>query len=338
MTQGSDMSFCAFGAKTLLKYLTRMTTELENVRDHALEDPEYVHQMRIASRRLRSALPIFRDCFARKDHRRWSKEIKKITPCLGETRDTDVQLLFLEEKMKESPDPAFLPGIQRLHLRLSRKRQSLQAEIIKGLDHFHNSDVAAGMIEHLKPLLGRVALEKTPERSARIYRAASEMGRNCMVDVLSYDSLIHDPRNVTELHQLRKSNKRLRYTLEFFADFFDNDLDPFIEQVKGIHYLLGEIHDCDVWKDLLPIFLEKETERTMDYHGDIMPMTKIRRGIYYLLEERTAVRDKLYGDFVAKWDRMHEASFWNDLENTIASRARNEPPEDPSNTEKREGV
>ena len=323
MTQGYDMSFCSFGAKTLLKHLSRMTKELDNVSDHANEDPEYVHQMRIASRRLRSALPLFQDCFPHNVHQRWSKEIKRITRCLGEARDTDVQILFLEEKMKDPPNSVFLHGIQRLHLRLSQRRDSLQEEVITGLDHFKKSAIAPDMTDTLRPLLGKAALEKTPERSLSIYRVASDMGRTCMADVISYDSLIRDPRNITELHELRKSNKRLRYTLEFFAGFFDDKLDPFIEQVKVMHSLLGEIHDCDVWKDLLPLFLEAEAERTRDYYGHTRPMAKIRRGICYLLEERTAVRDKLYGDFLSKWDQMHEKAFWADLEKTLAQGVQN---------------
>ncbi|MBN1333780.1 MAG: CHAD domain-containing protein [Synergistales bacterium] len=330
MTQGTDTSFCAFGAKTLIKYLTKITKDLENVRDNSPEDPEYVHQMRIASRRLRSALPLFRDCFTHNALQRWSREIKRITRFLGKARDTDVQLLFLEEKMKELPDPAFLWGIQRLHLRLSQKRQTLQAEIVRGLDHFNKSDLAVDMLDTLRPLLGKAALEKTPERSPSIYRVASEIGRTCMADVISYDSLIRDPRNITELHELRKSNKRLRYTLEFFAGFFDNKLEPFIEQVREIHSLLGEIHDCDVWKDLLPLFLEEEAERALEYCGNTRPMTKIRRGIDFLLEERTALRDKLYGDFIVIWDQNHETAFWDDLEKTLLQGMKNGIPEDPS--------
>ena len=65
-------------------------------------------------------------------------------------------------------------------------------------------------------------------------------------EVYSYDGLMADPANVTELHDMRIACKRLRYLLEIFAIAFEDDLEPFIDEVKGLQDLLGDIHDCDV--------------------------------------------------------------------------------------------
>ena len=65
-------------------------------------------------------------------------------------------------------------------------------------------------------------------------------------EVYSYDGLVADPANVTELHDMRIACKRLRYLLEIFGIAFEADLDPFLEEVKGLQDLLGDIHDCDV--------------------------------------------------------------------------------------------
>ena len=317
MPKTMDLSFCAFGVKTLLKHLSRMTRQAENVRDRASEDPEYVHQMRIASRRLRSALPVFETCFAPSDYQSWGREIKKITRALGEARDTDVQLLFLEDRIKSMPEDPCLPGIQRLHLRLYQKRKSLQEKVARGVDRFEKSGVAPSMIDHFRSILGKASLEKAPERSSSLFSVAAEMGRTCMADVISYDALIREPHNIRELHELRKSNKRLRYTLEFFSDLYEGKLDPFISQVREIHTLLGNIHDCDVWKEFLPLFLEEETRRTLEYYGHTRPMTRIRRGIRSLVEERTKTRDSLYAEFLCKWENMAERTFWNDLDRIL---------------------
>lgn len=62
-----------------------------------LEDVEPVHDMRIATRRLRAALEVFEPCFPRKRHRKALKRVKALADALGERRDRDVAIAFLEE-------------------------------------------------------------------------------------------------------------------------------------------------------------------------------------------------------------------------------------------------
>ena len=62
--------------------------------DHVLDvaDIERVHDMRVATRRLRAALEIFAVCFAKSEHRRVLKEVKALADALGERRDPDVAI------------------------------------------------------------------------------------------------------------------------------------------------------------------------------------------------------------------------------------------------------
>ncbi len=66
-----------------------------NVLDTA--DIERVHDMRVATRRLRAALEIFATCFPKAEHRRVLKEVKRLADALGERRDPDVHLEALED-------------------------------------------------------------------------------------------------------------------------------------------------------------------------------------------------------------------------------------------------
>ena len=61
-----------------------------------LEQVERVHDMRVATRRLRAALEIFEPCFPRKRHRKALKEVKVLADALGERRDADVEIELLE--------------------------------------------------------------------------------------------------------------------------------------------------------------------------------------------------------------------------------------------------
>ncbi|MDP3565474.1 MAG: CHAD domain-containing protein, partial [Methanoregula sp.] len=91
---------CYFGNARLLPLLEAFAKETEGVR--AAEDIEYIHRMRVASRRLRAALPLFATCFPVKNYNRWSEEIRNITRALGEARDTDVQIAYLTKYQKRS--------------------------------------------------------------------------------------------------------------------------------------------------------------------------------------------------------------------------------------------
>ena len=61
-----------------------------------LGEVEHVHDMRVATRRLRAALEVFEECFPRKRHRKALKKVKALADALGERRDADVEIEFLE--------------------------------------------------------------------------------------------------------------------------------------------------------------------------------------------------------------------------------------------------
>ena len=61
-----------------------------------LDDVERVHDMRVATRRLRAALEVFETCFRRKRHRKALKRVKALADALGVRRDLDVEIELLE--------------------------------------------------------------------------------------------------------------------------------------------------------------------------------------------------------------------------------------------------
>jgi CHAD domain-containing protein len=92
------------------------------VADHSrdvldVNDIERVHDMRVATRRLRAALEIFEPCFPRSRHRETLREVKAIADALGERRDRDVAIAALESFASEMP-AADRPGIETLVERL----------------------------------------------------------------------------------------------------------------------------------------------------------------------------------------------------------------------------
>lgn len=82
-----------------------------------LEDVEPVHDMRVATRRLRAALEVFEPCFPPKRYRKALKRVKALADALGERRDRDVAIASLEEVgegVAERGRPALEATIERL--------------------------------------------------------------------------------------------------------------------------------------------------------------------------------------------------------------------------------
>jgi CHAD domain-containing protein len=68
-----------------------------------VDDIERVHDMRVATRRLRAALEVFAPCFPAKPHRKALKRVKALADALGERRDRDVTIEFLAGFAAEAP-------------------------------------------------------------------------------------------------------------------------------------------------------------------------------------------------------------------------------------------
>jgi len=104
-------------------------------RDRALDtsDIEGVHDMRVATRRLRAVMEIFAVCFPREQHRRALKEVKELADVLGERRDPDVMIDGLEA-VAQSLGPADRSGIRQLERALRAEQAEANQRLAAMLD------------------------------------------------------------------------------------------------------------------------------------------------------------------------------------------------------------
>src|SRR5688572_21970759 len=87
---GPDISFRQAAANTVAMRSEELFELRANVLDTA--DIERVHDMRVASRRLRAALEVFAAAFPKQEHRAVLKDVKELADALGERRDPDVAI------------------------------------------------------------------------------------------------------------------------------------------------------------------------------------------------------------------------------------------------------
>jgi len=166
-------------------------------------------------------------------------------------------------------------------------------------------------------------------------------------EVYAFDGRVADPANVKDLHDLRIACKRLRYLLEIFAIAFPTDLEPFIDEVKSLQDILGDIHDCDVQIPMLEDHLawlagrEGEAARRLVEQSangrrrsgrdraseaafrefrrrlEVGRRGDERPGVHALIGRRRRERDELYARFLDEWRRLKAERFRPRLEQAL---------------------
>ena len=121
------------------RIITTRLHEMMSFKEGAIDgrDIEYVHDMRVASRRLRAAMRNFADCFTpKKEFRRYLKRVEQITSTLGGVRDLDVLIDRFQKDVLTVPEDAQI-GVQNLidHLQKEREeRRTLMFTMFEELD------------------------------------------------------------------------------------------------------------------------------------------------------------------------------------------------------------
>lgn len=209
------------------------------------EDPEELHDMRVASRRLRAALLTFEPALSEKG-RRFEPELKHFATVLGEVRDLDVQLGRVDLWISAAPEED-RGSLEELRGALESQRESARKQMLAELDSRRYErliDTLSRMLRLGPPRRNRLAgapvVEAAPDLVRHAYRRARKVG-----DRLSPDSAAED------YHRLRKRCKRLRYLVEFVEEIYDGPARKLVKRLKPLQDVLGELQDAEVARDRL---------------------------------------------------------------------------------------
>jgi CHAD domain-containing protein len=124
----SEDSYASAAAKIVAVRSQELADHAAGVLD--IGDIERVHDMRVATRRLRAALEIFEPCFPAKQHRVGLGEVKALADALGERRDRDVAIAALGELSAKMAAPD-RPGIESLIERLREEQLGANEELAR---------------------------------------------------------------------------------------------------------------------------------------------------------------------------------------------------------------
>lgn len=333
---------CWFAMQKLPPLLENFRKEIPGVRSS--DDIEYIHRMRVASRRLRAALPLFRSCFDEQQFACWMREIRKMTRALGEARDTDVQIVFLHKLQKETErkparrntavpdDSPESPALRFLLSGLKKRRALLQKRVIRSLTVLEKSGVTDEMLRVLSGKRAEIlSVRRRPPLHGIPFIAALRISGRLSV-LLSYDPWIHHPEAVAEHHAARIAAKKLRYTMEVYGTLYRNGLKKPLARVKRIQEILGEIHDRDVWIDHVSGILLRERNLLRTSRPSERPDTRTLASLRVFLQKREAERRRCHLGFVRFWDSLSRSGLWQGLLGTLDQGRRTRfllPPEVP---------
>jgi CHAD domain-containing protein len=201
-------------------------------------DAKSLHQARVATRRLRAALPLFGT--GRKAEK-VARCVRRLTRLLGPARELDVSLLILDE-LEKSPDVP-RPAVDRLRASIADERRRLQEHVRERLDDFDIQKVRKRAIA-----VARKGIEqKTPRDVEAVAWARERTTRRVrrLAAAIEHAAGLYLP---DRLHDVRIAIKKMRYTLELGSGSRDGRTRhaAALRTLRSMQDLLGRMHDLEV--------------------------------------------------------------------------------------------
>jgi CHAD domain-containing protein len=200
-------------------------------------DVHAVHQARVATRRIREALPLIAHGRAGKSLK---KSVRKLTRALGPVRELDVALMNLDQLQSSSEVPE--TAIVRLRQLVTEERQRLGAEMVRRISQYNLAKLHRRAVEAASrgtpagsgtrdPRRAAVAMARAARRAVALRAAIENAGGIYLPD---------------RLHDVRIAVKKLRYALEIARDLSGSRATARIQTLKRVQDLLGRMHDLEM--------------------------------------------------------------------------------------------
>jgi CHAD domain-containing protein len=195
-----------------------------------------VHQARVASRRLREAVPVLTSGVKSNKADKARGKIRRLTRALGTVRELDVTLHVLDELARKSEMPR--GALEDVRAHVVTERDHRRELMLKRLEDVNTEKLArrlrsvAATLAETDPTAWREALAlRVAKRSKRFAAAIHEAGHMYAPD---------------RLHQVRIAAKKLRYALELAAESGTQSAKPMLNLLKRVQDTLGRLNDFQV--------------------------------------------------------------------------------------------
>jgi CHAD domain-containing protein len=257
-------------------------------------DLEFLHDLRVSVRRSRAALSQVKGVFPPAAVARYREDFGGLGRITGPKRDLDVFVLGMPEYVEDVPEE-LRPDLEAFRRFLVGEHARAREALAKQL----TSDEFRALLRDWRGFLQARAADDADTPSARlpVGEVANARIWRAFRRVLKEGRAVDDASPPTQLHELRKDCKKLRYLLEFFGSLYPADqLDALIRALKLLLDTLGAYQDLAVQAHHLEAFAEQ-----MAAAGKAPVRTVLALGalVGRLLEQRAAERAEFAARFAA---------------------------------------
>ncbi|MER5999106.1 CYTH and CHAD domain-containing protein [Nonomuraea angiospora] len=250
-------------------------------------EDDAVHQMRVAARRMRSALKAFKSVIA--DTAQVQDELRWLGNVLGEARDLEViRARFAKELARLEPELVHGPIQTRLGTDLYEREQEAYGRIKEAL----SGDRYYTLLNALDQLVSAPELEKAAAKPAqKKLSAIAAAGWNRVTKAYETAQAIEDPeRREIAMHDVRKAAKRARYTAEALQPTLGANMGKLAKLSENVQEILGTHQDGVVAQETLA----KEAESARQAGEDTFTY-----GVLIGIERSAA--ERAYAEFPRVW-------------------------------------
>jgi CHAD domain-containing protein len=211
--------------------LLRRARELERQLPLAIQGNDTgVHLARVASRRLREAVPVLAG--ETKARRKAERKIRRLTQALGTVREMDVTVRILDEFAQNNE----LPRNVRAHVIAERDRR--REVMLHRLRHVKTEKLSRRLEEASIVAAVVNSAEWRQALTARVGQRVKRLRQSIQAAGQMYAA--------EQLHAVRIATKKLRYALELIADARIAAVRPLVNTLKRAQDTLGTLHDLQV--------------------------------------------------------------------------------------------
>ncbi len=272
-------------------------------------DSEFLHDFRVAVRRTRSALSQIKDVIATETLERFKAEFGWLGQLTGPTRDMDVYLLSFDD-YRASLSSSLAGDLEPLRAFLHAHHRVEQAKLADALA----SKRYRKLLKDWRAFLGAgmpPGAEAVPNANRPVHGLANERIWRMYRRVLKEGRAITPQSPAEDLHELRKTCKKLRYLMEFFQSLYPGGkIKALIKVLKAFQENLGDFQDYEVQAASLKHFSEQMMEEGEVPAAALMAMGILVDGLERRQHQAREEFAQRFADFSLPENRMHFAELF----------------------------
>jgi CHAD domain-containing protein len=300
-------SLAEAGRKVMRQHFVAMLSQEEGTRNG--ENIEALHDMRVATRRMRASFEVFGSAFEPKALKLHLKGLRSTGRALGRVRDLDVFMekaqRYLDEQSQTEPH-----GLDSLLQSWQAQREKARATMLVYLDSKEYQNFKDAFVAFITTTgAGALPLPKGNPTPNLVRELAPALVYERLATVLAYDAVIPEAP-VEQLHALRIEFKKFRYTTEYFRDVLGPQSKGIIDELKTIQDHLGDLNDAQVAIQILQEYLKDQLKKTKQ--GGLVQEAESQAVAAYMTY-RQEERDRLKQAFPEAWAHFNRPEFRQNL-------------------------